>query len=40
MIEGRQRAARVGGKGHAKGGGCDGYIYVMSSAMARGDRAQ
>jgi hypothetical protein len=29
MVEGRQRAARDGGKEHAKGGGCDGYIICL-----------
>jgi hypothetical protein len=33
-FEGRQRAARVGGKEHAERNGCDGYVYC--SAMARG----
>jgi hypothetical protein len=27
MAKGRQRAARVGGKGHAKENGCDGYQW-------------
>jgi hypothetical protein len=26
-FEGRQQAARVGGKGHAKGNGCDGCVW-------------
>jgi hypothetical protein len=37
-FEGRQQAARVGGKGHAKGNGCGGHC--VSGAMARGNRHQ
>jgi hypothetical protein len=35
-FEGRQRDARVGGKGHAKGNGCDGY-YMSSAIIWRGE---
>ena len=34
-FEGRQQAARGGGKGHAKGNGCDGYNISVSQIHVR-----